>query len=45
MLICRTGNRTRAASEYLAKSLGYTNVYNVDRGITGWISERRDVVK
>ena len=45
MLICRTGNRSRVASEYLAKSLGYTNIYNVDHGITGWIAEKREVVK
>ena len=45
MLICRTGNRTKAASNYLAKSLGYTNIYNIKHGITGWIRENREVVK
>jgi rhodanese-related sulfurtransferase len=43
-LICRTGNRTRAASEFLAKGMGYTHVYNVKHGITGWIAEKHPVV-
>jgi len=44
VLICRTGNRTRAASEFLAKEMGYAQVYNVKHGITGWIAEKRPVV-
>ncbi|HHC75039.1 MAG TPA: sulfurtransferase [Thiothrix sp.] len=43
-LICRTGNRTRAASEFLASELGYATVYNVKHGITGWIAEKNPVV-
>jgi rhodanese-related sulfurtransferase len=43
-LICRTGNRTRAASKAIAQQLGYKKVYNVTRGITGWIAEKRPVV-
>jgi len=43
-LICRTGNRTRAASKAIAQQLGYKKVYNVTRGITGWIAEKRAVV-
>jgi len=35
-VICRTGNRSRTASEALI-GLGYTEVYNVDGGITAWI--------
>lgn len=42
-LICRTGNRTRAASKAIAQQLGYKKVYNVTRGITGWIAEKRPV--
>jgi phage shock protein E len=34
-VICRTGNRSRTASEALI-GLGYTEVYNVDGGITAW---------
>ena len=43
ILICRTGNRTRAGSTMLVKQLGYKNVYNVTRGITGWIGDKREV--
>ncbi len=45
ILICRTGNRTRAGSTMLVKQLGYKDVYNVTRGITGWISDKRDVTR
>ena len=45
MLICRTGNRTKAASEALVKQLGYKNVMNVTKGIMGWIAEKRPVIK
>ncbi|MEE9309973.1 MAG: rhodanese-like domain-containing protein [Cocleimonas sp.] len=44
-LICRTGNRTQAASQAIAQQLGYKNVMNVTNGITGWISEKRPVVR
>ncbi len=44
-LICRTGNRTMAASDAIARQLGYKHVYNVKHGITGWLSEKRPVVK
>lgn len=44
-LICRTGNRTQAASQAIAQQLGYKNVMNVTNGITGWIAEKRPVVK
>ena len=43
-IICRTGNRSKAASDFVANSLGYTNVYNVTHGITGWIREGKKVV-
>ena len=44
-LICRTGNRTQAASQAIAQQLGYKNVMNVTHGITSWIAEKRPVVK
>ncbi len=44
ILICRTGNRTQAASAAIAQQLGYKNVMNVTHGITGWMAERRPVV-
>ena len=44
-LICRTGNRTQAASQAIAQQLGYKNVLNVTHGIMGWMAEKRPVVK
>ncbi|TSA22679.1 MAG: sulfurtransferase [Betaproteobacteria bacterium] len=45
ILICRTGNRTdKLARELMAKH-GYTQVYNVRDGITGWIGEKLPVTK
>jgi rhodanese-related sulfurtransferase len=35
-VICRSGNRSRTASETLV-GLGYAQVYNVDGGITAWL--------
>ena len=45
ILICRTGNRTKAAAQYFGKQLGYTQVYNVKDGITKWISDGNPVEK
>lgn len=36
-VICRSGNRSRTASQTLV-GLGYTQVYNVDGGITAWLA-------
>jgi len=45
ILICRTGSRTAVLSNALATSEGYTNIYNVTKGITDWIKEGNPVVK
>ena len=45
ILICRTGNRTHAASTMLVKQLEYQKVYNVTHGITGWIADKRQVTR
>jgi len=45
ILICRTGNRTDLLARYLADKLGYSRVYNVRDGITGWIRDNNPVVK
>ena len=45
MLICRTGNRTRMASEGLSSRFGYSQLYNVKHGITHWMKEQNPVVK
>lgn len=44
VVICRSGNRTKAVSQLLSKQAGYANVYNVRDGIRGWTRERRPVV-
>jgi rhodanese-related sulfurtransferase len=45
ILICRTGNRTGTVSNFLDKKLGYSKVYNVQKGITDWIAKGKPVVK
>ncbi len=45
ILICRTGNRTGTVSNFLDRKLGYTKVYNVQKGITDWIAKGKPVVK
>lgn len=44
ILICRSGNRTRAATQFLAQQAGYRTVYNVSGGISAWTREGRPVV-
>lgn len=41
IVICRSGNRTRAASQILAEQGGYQKVYNVRDGIRSWVGEGR----
>lgn len=43
ILICRTGNRTDVLARHLVENMGYTRVYNVRHGITGWIRDGRPV--
>ena len=45
ILICRTGSRTAVLANALATDEGYTNIYNVTRGITDWIKAGNPVVK
>lgn len=44
IVICRTGNRTKAVSQFLSQQAGYATVYNVKAGIKGWISAGGPVV-
>ncbi len=44
ILICRTGNRTRPATQFLSQQAGYKTVYNVTKGIVAWGREGRPVV-
>lgn len=41
ILICRSGNRTRAVARFLSEQAGYKKVYHVSRGIGGWVGEGR----
>ncbi len=43
ILICRTGSRTSTLAHLLVEELGYTNIFNVDDGITRWLGENRPV--
>jgi rhodanese-related sulfurtransferase len=43
ILICRTGSRTSTLARHLVEELGYSNVFNVDDGITQWLRENRPV--
>lgn len=45
VVICRTGNRTAALSNWLATKGGYSKVLNHRDGITDWIGEGRAVDK
>jgi rhodanese-related sulfurtransferase len=44
IVICRSGNRTKAVSQLLSQQGGYVKVYNVKHGIRGWINEGRQTV-
>ncbi len=44
ILICRSGNRTREASRFLSEQAGYKTVYNVSKGVGGWVGEGRSLV-
>lgn len=44
IVICRSGNRTKAASQFLSQQSGYVKVYNVRRGIRAWAGEGRPIV-
>ena len=44
IVICRTGNRTKALSQFLSQRVGYAKVYNVRNGIVAWAKEGRPMV-
>ena len=43
IVICRSGNRTKAASQFLSEQAGYQSVYNVKGGLSAWVNEGRPV--
>ena len=45
ILICRTGSRTRTLARHLTEEMGYSRVFNVRNGITGWIRDDLPVIK
>ncbi len=44
ILICRSGNRTRAATQFLAQQAGYKTVYNASGGMIAWTKAGHSVV-
>ena len=44
IVICRSGNRTKAVSQFLSQQAGYAKVYNVRNGIKGWLKENGSTV-
>jgi len=44
IIICRSGNRTKAVSQFLSQQAGYSRVYNVKSGIKGWLGTGGAVV-
>ena len=44
IVICRSGNRTKALSQFLSQQSGYVKVYNVRDGIRAWAREGRPMV-
>lgn len=44
VVICRSGNRTRPVSQLLSQQAGNPTVYNVKKGIKGWIGNGGAVV-
>ncbi|MBK9026822.1 MAG: rhodanese-like domain-containing protein [Propionivibrio sp.] len=44
ILICRSGRRSDAASQFLSQQAGYKTVYNANGGMNAWSKEGRSVV-
>ncbi len=44
IVICRSGNRTRAVARFLDQQAGYKKVYNVKHGINDWLKDKRPTV-
>ncbi len=43
IIICRSGHRSKAVSQFLSQQAGYSKVYNVKGGIRGWLMENRPI--
>ena len=44
VLICRSGNRSLTAAQFLSQQPGYKTVYNATSGLNAWSKEGRSVV-
>ena len=44
ILICRSGNRSSVLAQALSRQAGYTHIYNVAGGITGWMEDGNPTV-
>lgn len=44
ILICRSGNRSVAATQFLSQQAGYKTVYNATGGINTWVKEGRSII-
>lgn len=44
ILICRSGNRSVAATQFLSQQAGYKTVYNAKGGLNAWVKEGRSIV-
>jgi len=44
IIICRSGNRSKAASQFLSQQAAYSRVYNVKSGIKGWLGNGGAVI-
>ncbi len=44
ILICRSGNRSVAATEFLSQQAGYQAVYNAQGGMNAWVKEGRSII-
>lgn len=44
VLICRSGNRSRTAAQFLSQQAGFKTVYNATGGMNAWSREARAVV-
>lgn len=44
VLVCRSGNRSRTAAQFLTQQAGFKTVYNASGGMISWAREGRQVV-
>lgn len=44
VLVCRSGNRTLSAAQFLTQQAGFKTVYNATSGMNAWSREGRPVV-